>query len=215
MLYNASHKSCFETLSRLITGIFEILAFTLFSSSVFFLSAAKADLADEFEKSQCKLYYSTSNWMGFENMSISCVAHDGWVWETLFGSQNSKLGGVGISTNTEGMLRTFKANQDWTVLTEYYCKTGYSRSVESRACETPIKKRIHIYTGDTYYSADSYNRRKKNERDQAAREEQAEKEKLTPRKSYGWWKLHNQPKDLYKNSPGYQKSLEAYRNIRQ
>ena len=194
---------------------FKILAFTLFSSSVIFPSAVKADLADEFEKSQCRLYYSTSNWVGLENMSISCVAHDGWVWGTLFGSQYNKLGGVGISTNTEGLLRTIKANQDWTILTEYYCKTGYSRSIEPSACETPIKKRIHIYTGETYYSADSYNRKKRNERDQAVREEKAEKEKLIPKKSYGWWKLQNQQEDLYKNSPGYQKSLEAYKNIRQ
>ena len=33
-------------------------------------------------------------------------------------------------------------------------------------------------------------------------------------KSYGWWRLQNQPKDLYKNSPGYKTSLKAYKNIR-
>lgn len=33
-------------------------------------------------------------------------------------------------------------------------------------------------------------------------------------KSYGWWRLQNQPKDLYKNSPGYKTSLRAYKNIR-
>jgi hypothetical protein len=33
-------------------------------------------------------------------------------------------------------------------------------------------------------------------------------------KSAGWWRLQNQPKDLYKNSPGYQVSLKAYKNIR-
>ena len=162
---------------------FKILAFTLFSSSVIFPSAAKADLADEFEKSQCKLYYSTSNWMGLENMSISCVAHDGWVWETLFGSQSSKLGGVGISTNIEGLLRTIKANQDWTILTEYYCKTGYSRSIEPRACKTPTRKRIHIYTGDTYYSAYTYNKRRLDER-------KAQREKLRLLKKPRYRNIH-------------------------
>jgi hypothetical protein len=33
-------------------------------------------------------------------------------------------------------------------------------------------------------------------------------------KSAGWWRLQNQRKDLYKNSPGYKTSLKAYKNIR-
>ncbi len=43
----------------------------------------------------------------------------------------------------------------------------------------------------------------------------AEAEKGKNTKSAGWWRLQNQiGKDLYKNSPGYQVSLKAYKNIR-
>ena len=55
--------------------------------------------------------------------------------------------------------------------------------------------------------------------DKAAAEEEARRRaeadaRSSPTKSYGWWKLKNQPKDLYKNSPGYRVSRDAYRNIR-
>ena len=35
-----------------------------------------------------------------------------------------------------------------------------------------------------------------------------------PKSSYGWWMLHRQQPDLYKRSPGYRVSRDAYRNIR-
>ena len=35
-----------------------------------------------------------------------------------------------------------------------------------------------------------------------------------PKSSYGWWMLHRQQPDLYKRSPGYKVSRDAYRNIR-
>jgi len=55
--------------------------------------------------------------------------------------------------------------------------------------------------------------------DKAAAEEEARRKaeaaaRSSPTKSYGWWKLKNQQRDLYKNSPGYKVSRDAYRNIR-
>ena len=35
-----------------------------------------------------------------------------------------------------------------------------------------------------------------------------------PKSSYGWWMLHRQQPDLYKRSPGYRVSQQAYQNIR-
>tara|TARA_Y100000004_G_C8951344_1_gene428662 strand:- start:111 stop:1061 length:951 start_codon:yes stop_codon:yes gene_type:complete len=35
-----------------------------------------------------------------------------------------------------------------------------------------------------------------------------------PKSSYGWWMLHRQQPDLYKRSPGYRVSRQAYQNIR-
>ena len=48
----------------------------------------------------------------------------------------------------------------------------------------------------------------------AEAEAKAKAEKGKNTKSAGWWRLQNQPKDLYKNSPGYKTSLKAYKNIR-
>ena len=50
--------------------------------------------------------------------------------------------------------------------------------------------------------------------DKAAADEAAKASSSSNNKSPGWWRLQNQPKDLYKNSPGYRVSLKAYKNIR-
>jgi len=42
----------------------------------------------------------------------------------------------------------------------------------------------------------------------------ADPKETKPKSSYGWWMLHRQQPDLYKRSPGYRVSRDAYRNIR-
>ena len=125
----------------------KFLTIALFSSSTLLLSSAKADLADDFKTSQCEKYYYVTGGV------ISCVSQNGWVWETPNNFQNKKLGGLGITTNINGTLRTFRANQDQTLLIEYSCKTNYGGSTDSSACQSQIIKRIHEYTGYDYDSA--------------------------------------------------------------
>jgi hypothetical protein len=51
--------------------------------------------------------------------------------------------------------------------------------------------------------------------DAKAAEEAKAKSSSSNNKSAGWWRLQkHKSKDLYKNSPGYQVSLKAYKNIR-
>ena len=121
-------------------------------ASTFALNAAKADLSTGYGKDQCKWYYydyGEKDQFGYRK--IACIDYNGDFYHlynydlsSAYGSKSAGSSGkVGYTTNEGGALVTIKANQDWSILTKYFCSTRrFDRGLNSSSCTSEITKSI-------------------------------------------------------------------------